>query len=57
MIGKPLPPHWHIVRIPASKVWTLTEAQTIPPLAVAKLGDIPQAMPSWKPRRFEPGMV
>jgi hypothetical protein len=26
------------VRIPASKIWTPTEDQTIPPLAVAKIG-------------------
>jgi hypothetical protein len=32
------PRRWHIVRIPASKFWTSTEDQTIPPLAVAKIG-------------------
>ena len=28
----------HFVRVPASKIWTPTEDQTIPPLAVAKIG-------------------
>jgi hypothetical protein len=32
------PRRWHIVRIPASKIWTPTEDQIIPPLAVAKIG-------------------
>jgi hypothetical protein len=32
------PRRWHIVRIPASKIWMSTEDQTIPPLAVAKIG-------------------
>jgi hypothetical protein len=38
MLTEQWPLRWHIVRIPASKVWTLIEAQTIPPLAVAKIG-------------------
>ena len=28
----------HFVCVPASKIWTPTEDQTIPPLAVAKIG-------------------
>jgi hypothetical protein len=28
----------HFVCVPASKIWTPTEHQTIPPLAVAKIG-------------------